>query len=299
MLDDLMNAITRLQSCISTHSPVLTQNELRTRIALIDPILGALGWDVTDPSQVIIEYSTSHGNADYALLRDGRPIAVIEAKKLNEPLKRHTIQMLTYANAQGIEYALLTNGDTWEMYDVFKPVSLDEKKIVDVNLSSASAHSSALHLLALWNTSLDFGQSIPAKSPVFPPEGVSPNDGHEWTKLSEFKPNPGTKCPSRIRYWDGAEVELQTWRELLLQTVAITFEQNLLTSKMLPMGTKKRNYIHTKPVNPDGTSMKAVKQVKNTPLFVSLHFSGVSAIRRVRTLLSTCNIDDGSVHVCR
>ena len=53
-------------------------------MALIDPLLSALGWDTSDPGLVLPEYSSdsSSGRADYALLRpDGRPAAFIEAKK--------------------------------------------------------------------------------------------------------------------------------------------------------------------------------------------------------------------------
>ena len=67
------------------------------------------------------EYDVSGKWADYALLRtDGKPAAVVEAKRLGEPLGAHQTQMLTYAVAAGISYAGLTDGDHWELYDVFQ-----------------------------------------------------------------------------------------------------------------------------------------------------------------------------------
>ena len=70
-----------------------------------------------------------HGVADrhagYVLLcPDGQPVATIEAKKLGEPLAAHRMQMLNYSNASGVEYAGLTDGDHWELHEVFKRASL-------------------------------------------------------------------------------------------------------------------------------------------------------------------------------
>ena len=122
-LDDLVARIELLQARIRSHKAALRENETRTRMALIDPLMHALGWDVSDPGVVTPEYKVSGGWADYALLRpDGRlPAATVEAKKLGDSLASHRMQMLNYANAAGIDYAGLTDGDHWELYDVFKP----------------------------------------------------------------------------------------------------------------------------------------------------------------------------------
>ena len=82
-LDDLVARIELLQARIRSHKTALQGNETRTRMALIDPLMHALGWDVSDPGVVTPEYKVSEGWADYALLRpDGRPAATVEAKKL-------------------------------------------------------------------------------------------------------------------------------------------------------------------------------------------------------------------------
>ena len=45
-LDDLKETIEALRERIRAHRPYLEGNETRTRQALIDPMLRALGWDV-------------------------------------------------------------------------------------------------------------------------------------------------------------------------------------------------------------------------------------------------------------
>ena len=73
MLDELVHVIELLRKRIHDHREKLQANEIRTRMALVDPLLQALGWDVADPSIVIPEYDVGEGRADYALLGpDGR-----------------------------------------------------------------------------------------------------------------------------------------------------------------------------------------------------------------------------------
>ncbi len=83
LLDDLTGVIELLRERIQSHGDALRENETRTRMALVDPLLQALGWDVSDPAVVTPEFKVSGGWADYALLRsDGPPAATVEAKKL-------------------------------------------------------------------------------------------------------------------------------------------------------------------------------------------------------------------------
>ena len=93
VLGELVGCIELLQERIRSHRDALRKNETRTRMALIDPLLRALGWDVFDPEVVTPEYKVEGGWADYALLRaDGRPAATVEAKKLGEVLRSHRIR---------------------------------------------------------------------------------------------------------------------------------------------------------------------------------------------------------------
>ena len=58
-LDDLVQVIETVQKRIRDHGDSLRQNEIRTRVVLIDPLLTALGWDVADPGLVTAEYDVS------------------------------------------------------------------------------------------------------------------------------------------------------------------------------------------------------------------------------------------------
>ena len=89
LLDPLISVIEKLQQRIRDHGDALRQNEYRTRIALIDPLLQALGWDVSDPTVVMPEYDVNGKRADYALLNVGQVVVFLEAKRLEENLSSH------------------------------------------------------------------------------------------------------------------------------------------------------------------------------------------------------------------
>ena len=167
LLDDLVRVIELLKERIVTHGASLRENETRTRMALIDPLLQALGWDVSNPEMVTPEYSVGASRADYALLTPtGNPSALVEAKKLDESLAAHRMQMLNYANAAGIPHAGLTDGNHWEMYTVFDQAPIEQRRILDVSIANTPSHEVALKLLLLWRRNLASGQPVTANEPV-------------------------------------------------------------------------------------------------------------------------------------
>ena len=61
MLDDLVQTIETLKQRVKDHRSDIENYESRTRVTLIDPLLCALGWDVSDPSIVQIEPKVKTG----------------------------------------------------------------------------------------------------------------------------------------------------------------------------------------------------------------------------------------------
>ncbi len=154
-LDDLQGIIEKLQQIINVHRDYLSKHETRTRQVLIDPLLRELGWDVSDPEAVQLEYRVGQQWADYALMSDGQPVAVIEAKRLGRSLEDDEImQVLNYANRDGIDYMIVTDGDHWEMYEVFKRGTLEERMLMKFQLSQQLPHKNALQALEMWKPNL-------------------------------------------------------------------------------------------------------------------------------------------------
>ena len=148
-LDDLVNAIDTLRQRIKPHRQSLQQNETRTRMALIDPLLTALGWDVSDPNLVTPEYGVGRGGADYAMNgSETIPVAIVEAKRLGHTLDDELMmQMLNYANARRVRYIAVTDGDLGELQEVFKQAPLEDRRRLNLNIVGTPAHELALGLL--------------------------------------------------------------------------------------------------------------------------------------------------------
>ena len=191
LLQPLVEVIETVKRRIAEHGASLRENEIRTRLALIDPVLHALGWDVSDPAVVTPEFTTPNGRADYALKNpNGDAVAAIflEAKKLGENLQPHRMQMLNYANASGVDYAGLTDGQRWELYDVFKRGELSERQLLAVSITDAPAHESALKLLLLWRPNLASPPPTSAQTPIVQP--VTPNHPTSTSAVSPPQTNP-------------------------------------------------------------------------------------------------------------
>ena len=168
-LDDLKEVIEKLQWIINTRHDYLLGKERRTRQVLIDPLLGALGWDVSDPGAVYIE----HNWMDYALMSnatlDAVPVAVIEAQPLGESLEKKAItQAIAYAIENNIHYIIVTDGDRWEMYEVLKPGTMEDKKLMEFQLSEHLPQECVLQASRIWKSNLAPSDSKEAMEPVPP-----------------------------------------------------------------------------------------------------------------------------------
>ena len=317
VLGELVECIELLQERIRSHRDTLRENETRTRMALIDPLLRALGWDVFDPEVVTPEYKAGGGRADYALLRaDGRPAATVEAKKLGEALDFHRMQMLNYANASGIKYAGLTDGDHWELYSVFEPVALDEKRKLEISIANTPAHKSALQLLLLWRPNLASGKPVPAPEPILDDtrtrDGIDPSPPSPtpepspapppvppgWVALSEYNPPSRTPHPAAIRFWDGSEQSLGNWYEILTGVVKRLHSEGQLTVEDVPIGWSPKKYsVHTKPVHPSGNPFRNAKRVEETPFVVDVHLDPKYVRENTKKLLQRFGRDPADVHL--
>lgn len=116
-------------------------NETNSRVLLIEPMLDALGWDTRDLGVVTREYAVYDGTfLDYALLDDGRPALFVEAKALGANLDdpKLTAQTVNYANNEGVQWCVLTDGLRWRVYKTNEPVTMDRKLVFEVSLKDAA-----------------------------------------------------------------------------------------------------------------------------------------------------------------
>ncbi len=316
VLDELVDRIEALKARISSHGAELRENETRTRMALIDPLLHALGWDVSDPGVVMPEHKMSGGLADYALLRpDGKPAATVEAKKLGGALASHRMQMLNYANASGVDYAALTDGNHWELYSVFERGQLDERRILEVSIVDTPVHECALKLLLLWRINLASDRPTHVSARILgeaqrpPPTPARPTPAGDdvpppprpaspgWVALPEYNPPRHTPCPAAIRFWDGRERPLKFWYEILTGAVEKLYSEGRLTVDHVPVQmTASYSVVHTEPIHPTGRPFTNFKSIDGR-LFVYINMSAPRVRKETQKLLTRYGVNPAEVQL--
>jgi hypothetical protein len=116
------------------------QTEEATKTALIMPFIQALGYDVFNPVEVIPEYVCDIGakkgeKIDYAIMKDGEPIILIECKHIDEDLNLHDNQLLRYFHVSPAKFGILTNGMIYKFYtDLETANKMDEKPFLEINM---------------------------------------------------------------------------------------------------------------------------------------------------------------------
>lgn len=304
LLDDLVEVIETLKARIDDHGTVLRENETRTRMALIDPLLTALGWDTSDPALVTPEYSISHGRADYALLTkpDAKPVAVLEAKKLDEPLDGHRMQMLNYANISGIPHTGLTDGNRWELYKALGSPYSEQRCILNLCISGGPIYRNALNLLCLWHPNLIFSEDTtfpdcqelnfitPPDSWISLPDVSLPKGqgkGHKPTPPQQIR-FPDREARSIGRWWWEVQTEVSEW---LIRTGRLCASDCPING-----GEPGWSFINSIPRKPDGRPFSKIRELSGG-VYLDLVFRTDTIIERSERLLRRCGVDPATVEL--
>lgn len=119
------------------------QTEEATKNALIMPFIAALGYDIFNPQEVVPEFVADVGTkkgekVDYAIMRDGEVILLVECKKVQTDLQQAEMsQLYRYFATTKARIALLTNGvHFWFYSDLEAPNKMDTKPFLELDLSN-------------------------------------------------------------------------------------------------------------------------------------------------------------------
>lgn len=125
--------------------------EYPTRTIFIDPLLGALGWDVRDPDEVVLEHPTVDGKSvDYAMKVNRKVVLHLEAKQLGDPLDdvKSITQVVGYAANDGVEWCLLTNGVRYKVYKASEKAAAPDKLLFEVSIDPDDSNGLTVEELA-------------------------------------------------------------------------------------------------------------------------------------------------------
>lgn len=117
------------------------QTEEATKNAFIMPFINALGYDVFDPMEVVPEMTCDIAmkkgeKIDYAIMKDGDPIILIECKHWAQDLNLHDNQLIRYFNVSKAKFGLLTNGIIYRFYtDLIELNKMDAKPFLEIDIT--------------------------------------------------------------------------------------------------------------------------------------------------------------------
>ena len=116
------------------------QTEEATKMSLIVPFFQILGYDVFNPDEFTPEYIADVGikkgeKVDYAIMNNGEPVILIEAKSCKEKLGKHDSQLFRYFGASKAKFGILTNGIVYKFYtDLEEQNKMDLTPFLEVNI---------------------------------------------------------------------------------------------------------------------------------------------------------------------
>lgn len=138
---DFKDSVLQFSSRVDKLVPQI-QTEEATKNALIMPFIQLLGYDVFNPFEVNPEFVADIGikkgeKVDYAIMKDGVPIILVECKHHLENLDVHNSQLFRYFHASKAKFGLLTNGIVFRFYtDLIETNKMDDKPFFEFNLKT-------------------------------------------------------------------------------------------------------------------------------------------------------------------
>ncbi len=136
---DFKDSILQLAERVSSLKESI-QTEEATKNAFIMPFIQMLGYDVFNPLEVVPEMDCDIAKKkgekiDYAIMKDGAPIMLIECKHWKQDLNLHDNQLKRYYVASKAKFGVLTNGIVYRFYaDLIKENIMDDVPFLEINL---------------------------------------------------------------------------------------------------------------------------------------------------------------------
>ena len=301
-LDELNDLVVELSTKIDQHREILQKSESATRYCLIDPLLTALGWDLFDPAQVLTEYNSGNGRADYAMVpASGPPSLVVEAKSLFTPTAHGIAQSINYCLQDGIKYFVVTNGDDWEVYETHRPVPMEQKRVTAFKVTNVN-QSTVMGMLWLWRGNFESGEPVKPTSPTkegsssVTPPAPPPPPPPQGTSLNELTDVNGTAPPQLMTFPDRTAKHVGKWNRVQIAMVEWLVETGRLDESMCPVTTPGgRVVVSTSPYRKNGKKFTAPREIKK--LWVEVNYSASNQVKRIMEILNAAGVDPATVFV--
>jgi len=277
-LQKLYETLEKIKKKIEKNKELFMKNENAVRYALINPFLEALGWDITDPDDVIPEYSTSAGRPDYVLMKNGKAVAFIGAKALYKD--EDLMQYISYCVSQNVNYFITSDGARWEVYDTYSRAELPNKRIVFWDIEKDPLEEVIRKALSISKILVYVPDQVPQIKEV--PKSIFIEES------TKSEPEKAESVYGKIKIWIGNEGPfiLKKYNEILVQTAEWLIKNKYITEKDLPIraGRGKRYLINVTNKHENGEEFVSFKRLFNG-WYILTHFSSKSCIDMSKYLL--------------
>lgn len=308
---DRMIALTHtLRARVQSYGDELRRSEALTRYALIDPLLRELGWDTEDPGMVTPEYSMDIYNggrafADYALTHEGKPLMLVEAKKLGEPLLSGNAveQGIWSCVSTATDFFVVTDGQKWEIYDTRNRVPPPDMKVVEFDFIADRPWQFCSKALSLCRSgaldgyvqpapTLDIAasatpglaeQANPVTAPATPATTPAPATSEVWHPLSEFERQKDV-YPAEIIFPDNSRVAARNWAHLKKAIVRWLTGGGRNLSLPIQLINRNRNLVAATPTHPNGKSFYRTNSEVNG-VHVDAYFPPKQTLHNIKVII--------------
>jgi hypothetical protein len=168
-MNNLNEVLTPIIEKIKKFRPLYEQNEMAVREQIVNPILRGLGWNPENPEEVQPNVSTEEGIPDYSLMKDGRKILFVEAKKVSVDIEQREVirQLAKYSFSEGTKYGVLTNGAVWILIRSFEEgTSLTERIVWKADLENEELPAVSRKIVTISKTNIEHIEVLVKKAQI-------------------------------------------------------------------------------------------------------------------------------------
>lgn len=187
---DLIDKLRELSVRIPSQLPHLNTEEA-TKTGLVMPFIGALGYNVFDPTEVVPEFTADVGTkkgekVDYAIHSNGEPIILFECKSAKTNLdETHASQLYRYFSVTRARFGVLTNGIHYKFFsDLEEPNRMDERPFFEFDLQNLNEKAVA-EVKRFAKTTFDLDAILSTASELKYTKGIRRALASEWVNPSE------------------------------------------------------------------------------------------------------------------
>ena len=124
----------------------VVNTEEATKTSMVMPFIQTLGYNPFDPTEVVPEFTADVGvkkgeKVDYAIMKDGEPIILIECKKTGTALDDQELlsQLMRYFSVTNARFGVLTDGMVYRFFsDLDDAHRMDSRPFFEFDMASIS-----------------------------------------------------------------------------------------------------------------------------------------------------------------